>query len=195
MPPSVDASGLARLNRAVEYAEAVASSLSGVALFLIMAIVFLDVFLRYLFRMPFSWSYDLISIYLVPVTFFLIISETFRRNHHVAVDILYLRFSENAKRAARLVIALLMLPVVWQIISLSTVGSIESYRKNEVISGAILWPTWIPLGIVVLGFSLLFVRLALDAAALAIAFVTRSSGVPGESPGRVLQTGHDQEIP
>lgn len=186
---------LIRLNGAVERVENFGAFLAGSSIFLVMAIVFFDVFFRYLFRMPFSWSYDLISIYLVPILFFLVVSETFKRNHHVAVDIFYLRFPPSLKRAARLLIAFLMSPIVWEMTKLSALDAVESYHKHEVISGVVLWPTWIPLTIVVLGFGLLLVRLVLDAVALGAAMALRSACVPGESPPRERATSHDEDIP
>ncbi|TAK35904.1 MAG: TRAP transporter small permease, partial [Lysobacteraceae bacterium] len=163
-PPAADY--LRRVNRAVERIEDIGALIAGFSIFIIMIIVFLDVFLRYFLQSPLTWSYDLVSIYLVPILFFLVISETFKRNHHVAVDILYLRFSPIWKRIARLLIALLMLPILGEMIRLSARDAITAYRNHEVLSGAVLWPTWIPLAIVVVGFGLLLVRVLLDAVAL-----------------------------
>jgi TRAP-type C4-dicarboxylate transport system permease small subunit len=186
---------LARINRSVEWLEGVGAYAAGLSIFAVMLIVFLDVFLRYFLRSPFTWSYDLISLYLVPVLFFLVISETFKRNHHIAVDLLYLRFSETGKRIARLLIALLTIPIAWEIVTLSAHDAINGYRKNEVLSGAILWPTWIPLLVVVLGFGLLIVRLALDAIALIVALAFRTPEVVGESPPRRTAASHDEDVP
>lgn len=186
---------LRRAGAAIARIEDAGCVLAGGAIFLVMLIVFVDVFMRYIFRAPLSWSYDLISLYMVPILFFLVVSETFRRNHHVAVDIAYLRFSENGQRIARLAIALLMAPAVWQMVSLSAQEAGESYAKKEVISGAVLWPTWIPLVIVTLGFGLLLARLALDAVALAAALSSGLRDVPGESAPRQSATGHDEDMP
>lgn len=192
-PPVADY--LARINRAVERIEDAGALVAGLSIFVIMIIVFLDVFLRYFLRSPFTWSYDLVSLYLVPILFFLVISETFKRNHHVAVDILYLRFSPIWKRIARLLIALLMLPILWEMIRLSAQDAITGYRNNEVLSGAILWPIWIPLGIVVVGFGLLLVRLLLDAVALIVALAYATPEVAGESPPRDHVNSHDEYLP
>jgi TRAP-type C4-dicarboxylate transport system permease small subunit len=186
---------LAQVNRTVEWLEGIGAYAAGLSILAVMLIVFLDVFLRYFFRSPFTWSYDLISLYLVPVLFFLVISETFKRNHHIAVDLLYLRFLETGKRIARLLIALLTIPIVWEIVTLSARDAIDGYRNNEVLSGAILWPTWIPLLVVVLGFGLLIVRLALDAIALIVALTFRTPEVVGESPPRRHIASHDEDIP
>jgi TRAP-type C4-dicarboxylate transport system permease small subunit len=186
---------LGHLNQAVERLEWIGSQIAGLSIFAIMVIVFLDVFFRYLVRAPFSWSYDLITLYLVPVLFFLSLSDTFRRNHHVAVDLFYFRFRETGKRLARFTIALLSIPVLLEIISLSTADAVTGYRNNEVLSGAILWPTWIPLFIVILGFGLLVLRLVLDAVALGVALGTRAPEVTGESPPRSRAAHHDEDIP
>ena len=43
--------------------EKIASTIAAVFMFAIMMIVFSDVIMRYAFNRPFSWAYDLISIY------------------------------------------------------------------------------------------------------------------------------------
>jgi TRAP-type C4-dicarboxylate transport system permease small subunit len=184
-----------RAGAAIAWIENAGSVMAGGAIFLVMLIVFIDVFMRYQFRAPLSWSYDLISLYMVPILFFLVVSETFRRNHHVAVDIAYLRFSDKGRRVARLLIALLMAPAVWQIVSLSAQEAAQSYARKEAISGAVLWPTWIPLVIVTAGFGLLLARLALDAAALILALSSGLADVPGESAPRQSATSHDEALP
>ncbi len=187
--------GLVRIARIVETIERIGAEIAGFAIFAVMIIVFLDVFFRYLFRAPFAWSYDLVSLYLGPALFCLVLSETFRENHHVAVDIFYLRFSPTMKRLARLVIAILMAVVVFEVIVLAFEEAERGYRNNEVLSGAILWPTWIPLGFVVLGFGVLLLRLVLDATALITAMLMKSAGTPGESPARSAAHSHEGDTP
>ena len=45
--------------------EKIASTIAAVFMFAIMIIVFGDVIMRYAFNRPFSWAYDLISLYLM----------------------------------------------------------------------------------------------------------------------------------
>jgi TRAP-type C4-dicarboxylate transport system permease small subunit len=182
-------------NRWAERLENVGGILAAVSIFAMMAIVFVDVFLRYFLRSPLSWSYDLISLYLVPIVFFFVLSETFRKDNHIAVDLLYLRLPGFLRRIARLVIAVLTIPVFLDIVMLSLKDADQAYRNNEVLSGAILWPTWIPLVVVALGCGLLVLRLALDAVALLVALAVRSQEVDGESPPRRRSGSHEEAHP
>ena len=56
---------------AIEVVERFAIRLALVMLFAVMMIVAADVFMRYVFNAPFSWAYDLISLYLMAGAFFL----------------------------------------------------------------------------------------------------------------------------
>ena len=58
--------------RAVGRIEKLASTIAAVFMFAIMMIVFSDVIMRYAFNRPFSWAYDLISLYLMAGVFFLV---------------------------------------------------------------------------------------------------------------------------
>lgn len=185
---------LPTLDRIVTFTERLLVHVSAAGIAAVMLIVVLDVGGRYLLNAPLLWSYDLISIYLFPAIFFLALSDTFRRNHHLAVDILYLRMSELTQRSLRLFGALVgaavMAPVAW----LAAGQTAERYAENSVIAGTILWPTWIASMVAALGVGLLVLRLALDAAALAAAIGRRSRDVPGESSERAaLEPRHIEE--
>lgn len=177
---------LERLNRTFGGIEDLMLRAAGLTTFAIMLIVGADVLMRYVLNSPFSWSYDLISIYLVPLSFFFALSATFRRNHHISVDILYLRYPEAVQRLCRLLVALLFGPFVFWMIWLAALDAHERYVAGDAISGTILWPTWIPSAIVAVGFAALMLRLLLDAVALAAAMLRGSPDVPGESPARAV---------
>ena len=156
----------------LEYAAATGAAL---ALFAIMLIVFADVLLRYLFNSPLSWSYDFISLYLMGVAFFFALSETLRRNHHVSVDILYLRLSLRARQFWKLLGWALSLVLFSTIFVLAVRTSWSRWVGDNVVAGAIPWPTWIPAAIAAAGFLLLIGRLALGVVALALALAAGRS--------------------
>ncbi|MES6530794.1 TRAP transporter small permease subunit, partial [Cutibacterium acnes] len=56
-------------------------------LFIIMVLVVADVFMRYVVNRPFSFTYDLIGLYLLAGVFFLTLSDGLREHAHVGVDI------------------------------------------------------------------------------------------------------------
>ena len=162
---------LDQLMRWLDRLDQAAASCAALALFAIMLVVFGDVLMRYVFNMPFSWSYDFISIYLMGASFFLVISEAQRRNYHVAVDIIYLRLSLRARRAWKLVCSVLTLALFAMIFVLAARTAWSRFTGDNVVAGAIPWPTWIPAAIAALGFLLLLVRLALVVLALVLALV------------------------
>ncbi|WP_170990231.1 TRAP transporter small permease [Aquamicrobium sp. LC103] len=175
---------LLRTNRAVQIVEEFLLVLAGIVTLVIMAVVGADVFMRYFMHRPFSWSYDFIGIYMVPLAFFLALSATFSRNTHISVDILYLRMNRLWQRAVRLAVAVATLPMAAWIVWLSAMDAEARWAKNEVISGAVRWPTWLPAAIVAAGFLVLTIRLVLDLVALLHALLTHTRDVPGESPER-----------
>ena len=59
--------------KALAAIEKVTSAIAAALMFAIMIIVFSDVVMRYVFNRPFSWAYDLISIYVMAGVFFLYI--------------------------------------------------------------------------------------------------------------------------
>lgn len=184
--------GLSSANKGVSVAETGAAAFAGLAAFAVMVIVFADVFLRYIFNAPLPWSYDLIGMYLVPALFFPILSDTFRRNHHIALDILYLRFPIAWQRAVRLLSAIVGVICFAVIAWLATIQTIATFSAGEVVGGSILWPTWVPVLIAALGYWLIVVRLVLDAVALAAVLFRdpHSPEVEGESPERG-RSGHE----
>ena len=72
-------------------------------MFAIMMIVFSDVIMRYAFNRPFSWAYDLISLYLMAGVFFLVLSEAYTSRAHVSVDILQQKFPPAMIRLSEIV--------------------------------------------------------------------------------------------
>lgn len=185
---------LERANAWLARLEEWALRLAGVATFVVMLIVAADVMMRYGFNDPFSWSYDLIGMYLVPLSFFFAVSATFRRNHHVAVDLFYLRAGEALRRLARLLIAIVTIPLVGWIIALSATDARERFVNGDAVAGTVLWPTWIPSFLVAVGFSLLTARLLLDAVALVAAILRGAPEVKGESPSRRAASVNAEEI-
>lgn len=175
---------LAALNRAISALERALISISAVAVLAMMMILVVDVAGRYIFNRPLPWSYDFIRLYLMPMVILLALADTFRRDGHIAVDFLYLRFGVVARRLVRLLasimIAASLAPIAW----LAYFQAVRRFTNNTVISGSILWPTWIPYAVLVMGTALLILRAIQDAVSLASAHALRSETVPGESDGR-----------
>src|SRR5690606_15266114 len=85
---------------ALTWLEDRAAELAGLAMFAMVFCVTLDVVMRYSVNAPLTWSYDLVSMYLLPAIVFLPIAMVQRHSHHVNVDIVYLRLSPTRQRLA-----------------------------------------------------------------------------------------------
>lgn len=181
-------SGLAPLLQALDLnvtrIERLLVGLAAVAIFATMWIMVGDVAGRYLFHRPLSWAYDVISIYLLPAIIFLALSDAFRKNHHLSVDILYNISSPVMQKLSRFLTSVLIAGVTLPIAWLAVLQAYDRYTHDTVIAGSILWPTWIPSLIVAIGSALLVLRTILDGLALLVALAAGSAQVPGESPAR-----------
>lgn len=136
--------------------------IAAVFLFAIMALVVADVFMRYVMNSPFSFTYDLIGLYLLAGVFFLTLSDTLRVHAHVGVDILLTRFSPTGRRLSEIVTALTGLFVFVLICKVGFDRALENYEQHDVLSGAIPWPTWISAALVPFGCGVLVLRLVLQ---------------------------------
>lgn len=76
-----------RFDRALTFVEDVLAWAAVAVLVTITVIVSADVVMRYLLNRPFSWAYDLISLYLMAALFYLAVSRTFSLNAHIGVDL------------------------------------------------------------------------------------------------------------
>lgn len=152
---------LERTLRVVASLEKAASTVAAVFMFAIMMIVFCDVIMRYAFNKPFSWAYDLISIYLMTGIFFLVLSEAYASNAHVSVDILQQKFPPAAKRLSEIVTCIVGIVVFSLIAWLGWLRAVDAFKAGDVMAGAIPWPMWPSIGLVPLGAGVITVRLAL----------------------------------
>ena len=142
--------------RSVEWALMVVASL---LLLSVMLIVVTDVFMRYVLNRPFSFTYDLVGLYLLAGLFFLALSDTFRVRAHVSVDILVQHLSERGRRLSEIIAALAGLPVFIAITVLGWDRAMDNWMSSDVLAGAIPWPTWASAVLVPIGCGLLVVRL------------------------------------
>ncbi|MBK3660085.1 TRAP transporter small permease [Bradyrhizobium diazoefficiens] len=141
-------------------------------MFVIMMLVVTDVFMRYALNSPFSFTYDLIGLYLLAGVFFFTVSDALREHVHVGVDILLSRFSPAGRRLSEIVTALVGLFVFVLICKVGLERAIENYEQQDVLAGAIPWPTWVSAALVPLGCGVLVLRLALQLVGNMLSLVT-----------------------
>lgn len=151
--------GFATLLGGISAIERIMIRVALVMMFAVMMIVTADVFMRYLFNAPFSWAYDLISLYLMAGIFFLGLSQAYASGAHVSVDILQQMFSPTGKRLAEIVTAALALVAFAAMAWLGYERALDAFESKDVMAGAIPWPTWPSIALMPLGAGLLVLRL------------------------------------
>ncbi len=148
--------------------EAFLSLVAAIILFIVMAIVATDVAMRYVFNHPFGWSYDLVSLYFTLALFYFCLSRTYATHAHVGVDILHYYVSPRTRRVFALISCLVSAPLFATIAILTLRRALAALSAQDVIEGAIEWPTWAYIALAPLGTALLTLRLLTDAGAHAL---------------------------
>lgn len=164
--------------RALTAIEKVTSIIAACLMFAIMIIVFSDVVMRYVFNKPFSWAYDLISLYIMAGVFFLSLSGTYAVNGHISVDILLPRFSAAIQRLCIIISNLVGLAIFIPIAWLGYQRALENFTSGDVMAGAIPWPTWASAGLVPIGAGILALRLAVHLIANSASLLTGENFLP-----------------
>lgn len=166
------------LDRLATVIEAGLASIAAIVLFLIMAIVVSDVFMRYVLNRPYSWWYDLISLYLMAALFYLSLSRAFALNAHIGVDILQARMPVNGRRLCQLAIGLIVAMLFAVIAWVCAERSWDDWTQASVAAGAIPWPSWLSDILVPIGASLICVRGLVHALAHGAALVGYPEAIP-----------------
>jgi TRAP-type C4-dicarboxylate transport system permease small subunit len=147
-----------RIDRLTAHCESALSIISALLLFVVMAIVVTDVFMRYVFNRPFSWSYDLISLYLMAALFYFSLSRTFAINGHIGVDILQTRMSVKLRLLCQVVIGIATCVLFAVIAWVCAARAWDDWTQDSVAAGAIPWPSWLSDILVPIGAGLLSFR-------------------------------------
>jgi TRAP-type C4-dicarboxylate transport system permease small subunit len=148
--------------------EAALALSAAIILFVVMLIVAADVGMRYAFNQPFSWSYDLISLYLVLAIFYFCLSRAFATHAHVGVDILHYYVSQQTRRAFELITCLVSAPIFAAIAIVCWRRAHLAFTGHDVMAGAIEWPSWAFIMLAPIGAGLLTLRLILNGIAHAV---------------------------
>jgi len=172
------ASAASNLNRLLSRLESVFSVAAAIILFAIMAIVASDVVKRYAFNEPYSWSYDLVSLYLELALFYFALSRTFATHAHVGVDILHYYATARTRRILEIVTCVVSIPLFAFIAYAGAIRAWSSFAGGDVLAGLIAWPTWISIALVPLGAGLLTLRLAVGALAHLASLATGEEVIP-----------------
>lgn len=148
------------LERSLRHLENWAMLLVATALFSMMLITVINVVLRYIFNAPLVWSYEVISDYLLAISFFLALSYTLREHGHIALDSVIRRIqSPHARSAIGLVCDLFALALFLGICYEGSLTTHSSWANDYSLPGAIPLPAWPAYIMIPIGSGLISIRL------------------------------------
>jgi TRAP-type C4-dicarboxylate transport system permease small subunit len=129
----------------------------------LMIVVTADVAARYFFNHPFLWSYDIVTLYLTPALFFLVLADSFRSGAQVNVDIIHRRLPRGVQRAAGSLWSFLAALVFALIAYAGATRAWAAFASGDVTAGIVPWPTWPSAALVPLGAGMLAIHLLVRA--------------------------------
>lgn len=149
-----------RIDRALTLVKDVLAWAAVAVLVTITLIVSADVIMRYLFNRPLSWAYDLISLYLMAALFYLAVSRAFSLNAHIGVDLVQSRIPKPIRLFCQVIVGVLSLLLFLMIAWVNFRSSLEDFLLATATVGEIPWPTWVSTAIVVVGCTVISLRMA-----------------------------------
>lgn len=162
--PRRSAGAYAMLRRVIDVLDGALMGVGCLMLFLLMFVVVFDVLLRYLLNSPLSWSFEVVSSYLLPGLFFLAVSDTLKAHAHVSVDIVHTHISPRMRYALHALTSLVAAPVFCFIAVVAARRTLEEFLSGATYTSGLELPSWTTSMLLPLGFGLLAIRLGLDAA-------------------------------
>lgn len=151
------------LRRWVQRVDTFAAYLACVLLFAMMLVVVTDVSLRYVFNAPLFWSYDAISLFLLPGVFFLSVGYTMSTHGHVSVDILHNYVGQRTRYVFEAITSLIAAPAFLFIAWIAAQTTWTGWVQGTYLTSGLEVPTWTTSFLLPLGFGLLAIRSLLNA--------------------------------
>ncbi len=149
------------MNTLLKRTELALSGLSVLAVIAIMLIVTADTFVRYVLHAPFSWSFELISYYLLIAAIHFAISDTFREGDHIGVDFL----PKSIPPKIHVAMEMFWVTAAALVFGIISWGAFENlyyaYVDNEFFPGIIAWPVWVSYLPIAIGTAVMTLRLFL----------------------------------
>ena len=124
-----------------------------------MVIVGGEVVSRYFLNAPLQWSYDVLTLYVLPALFFLGLPGSYAKNSHIAVDLLIDRLPPIAVSIIVFVGRLSGIVLFGCIMYFGVEHAIEAYRSDESVPGVITFLVWPSYSLVPLGCGLMLLRM------------------------------------
>ena len=147
---------IAILIRRLERVTLVAAGLSVV---LLMLVTSGDAIGRYAFNSPLPWASEVATNYLMILASYFALSATFQRGDHIHIDLIQRRLPKAFRARMEAIYSLLGAIVFCIILRGSWKNMVDAYVGKEFMPGYIMWPAWPSHLLIVIGSTVLVLRL------------------------------------
>ena len=149
--------GLARIMGTIEFLDTKLAAFSGWVIVVMMLTISYDVIMRYLFRMPTTWSFE-INRYMLILVMFFGSGYTFLSGGHVGVDILTDRL--EARKQLLLGIFVSVISGIYAIVFFieSWTFAWDAFENGIKSTEYLAWPLWPMRSFLVIGAGMLFLE-------------------------------------
>lgn len=148
------------MKAALKFLEEAGMNISAACLSAIMLIVTTDAISRYTLSTPLSWSFSVITLYLIPAATFFALASTFRSRGNITIDFITQFLSPETRRYLTLMANIAFLPLLALIVYISASDAMEAYRQTRFSPGVIAWREWPHSAIIAVGSALLVISIA-----------------------------------
>ena len=107
-----------------------------------MAITFVDVVMRYIFNSPLNWFFNLITMYLLPGSYFLAFSYALRTGNHLKVDYFKSKLPLKFTRFCLFIFGLIATLMFSYIAYTYSLRAYSAWQENEIVYGVVSWIVW-----------------------------------------------------
>ena len=149
------------INRMLGRVETAMLVISCILIGAMLVMVATDAVSRYLFNAPLRFTYDVVTMYLMPGAMFFAISHTLRLGGHVNVDLFIDVMPARLSRTLLGLGLLATVPIALVIAYRVGILAHESYVTGDAAVGLYRWPHWISEIIVPVTFGMLALRMTL----------------------------------
>lgn len=130
------------LDTACRWLENILIFVAGSMIICAMVITFFDVVMRYVFNSPLNWFFDLITMYLLPGSYFLAFSYALRTGNHLKVDYFKSKLPLNVTRFGLLSFGLVAVIIFSYITYAYSLRAYSAWHENEMVYGVVNWIVW-----------------------------------------------------
>ncbi|MFI0474113.1 TRAP transporter small permease [Halomonas sp. HMF6819] len=107
-----------------------------------MIITFIDVVMRYVFNSPLNWFFDLITMYLLPGSYFLAFSYALRTGNHLKVDYFKSKLPPSVTRFCLLLFGFVAFMIFSYITYAYSLRAYSAWHEKEMVYGVVNWIVW-----------------------------------------------------